>query len=71
MKQNVGGIDKVVRIVLGLGLAWYGYSMMMWWLVVVGVVVFLTGVFGRCALYSIFGFSTCKIDAGSTEQKQP
>ncbi len=71
MKQNVGGIDKVVRLVLGLALAGYGYYAMMWWLVVVGAVVFLTGVFGRCALYSLFGFSTCKLDAGVTEPKQP
>ena len=64
MKQNVGGIDKGIRIVLGLGLAWYGYISMMWWLVAVGVVVFLTGVLGRCALYSLIGFSTCKLDTG-------
>jgi hypothetical protein len=70
MKQNVGGIDKVIRLVLGLALAGYGYYAMMWWLLAIGVVVFLTGVFSRCAVYSIFGISTCPVTPEVTKSPE-
>ncbi len=70
MKQNVGGVDRLVRMVLGAILVGYGSLSMMWWLVAVGIVVFLTGVMRFCALYSLFGISTCKIETGSTDSKQ-
>jgi hypothetical protein len=60
MKQNVGGIDRVLRIVAGLLLvalaatgtigAW-GY---------IGVVPIITGALGWCPAYLPFGLSTCK-----------
>lgn len=59
MIANVGGADKVVRIVtgvviLGLGLAFKSY----WGLV--GLLPLLTGLLGFCPAYLIFGISTCK-----------
>ena len=60
MEKNVGGIDKVVRIVLGLviiGLGIYFKN----WLGLIGVVVLLTGLIGWCGLYSLLGINTCKI----------
>ena len=59
MMKNVGGIDRVFRIVLGLVLL----SLMfvgprtMWGLI--GVVPLLTGFVSYCPLYSLFGWSTC------------
>ncbi|NWG73136.1 MAG: DUF2892 domain-containing protein [Rubrivivax sp.] len=60
MKPNVGGIDRILRIVVGLVLvalaatgtigAW-GY---------IGVVPILTGAIGWCPAYLPFGISTCK-----------
>jgi len=69
MKQNVGGIDKVLRIVVGLGLLsllfllegsakWYG---------LIGLVPLGTALLGNCPLYSILGLSTCPI---STKARQ-
>lgn len=60
MQCNVGGADRWIRIVLGVALAIYGYTQMVWWLAAVGVVVFLTGAFRFCGLYTLFGISTCK-----------
>jgi hypothetical protein len=59
MKLNVGGIDRVARIVLGLvliGLAATGTVGVWGW---VGVVPLATGAIGWCPPYAIFGFSTC------------
>lgn len=62
LKKNVGGIDRVLRVVLGLLLlagfifnteASYRY------LYLIGFVPLLTGLFQTCALYSILGINTC------------
>jgi hypothetical protein len=58
MKLNVGGIDRVLRIVVGLaliGVAVSGVSVWGW----IGVVPLLTGVFKFCPAYAIFGLNTC------------
>lgn len=70
MKQNVGGADRTVRFVLGVVLLGAGYFLMAWWLMLVGVVVFLTGWFRFCGAYTLFGVSTCKVEPGVTEMKQ-
>lgn len=63
MKSNVGGIDKVLRIVLGLGLLVFAFmgpeGVKMWGFI--GVVPLLTGLFNFCPLYSILGFNTCPL----------
>ena len=58
-KNNVGGIDRVLRIVIGLaliGLTLSGSVGVWGW---VGVVPLLTALAGTCPLYTVFGFSTC------------
>lgn len=60
MKANVGGIDRIARIVLGLvlvGLAATGKVDWWGWL---GIVPLATGALGWCPPYAIFGISTCK-----------
>jgi hypothetical protein len=59
MKSNVGGIDRILRIVLGLaliGLTVTGNVGVWGWL---GVVLLATGAIGWCPPYAIFGFNTC------------
>ena len=61
MTSNVGGIDRILRIVLGLvliGLTVTGTIGVWGWL---GVVPLATGAIGWCPPYAIFGFSTCAI----------
>ncbi len=69
MKKNVGEVDRYVRFAIGVVLVVVGYIQMMWWLVAVGVVVFLTGLFRYCGAYTLFGVSTCKIDSATKETK--
>lgn len=60
MKANVGGIDKVARIVVGLILIMLvltGTIGAWGW---VGVVPLATGLFNFCPLYPLLGISTCK-----------
>jgi hypothetical protein len=59
-KKNVGSVDKVIRIVLGIGIIGAGIYFQNW-LGAIGVVPLLTGIFGTCGLYSLFGINTCKI----------
>jgi len=59
MMSNVGTVDRVIRILLGLALI--GATLMgvigPWgWL---GVVPLATGIFRFCPAYRLFGVSTC------------
>ena len=61
MKSNVGGIDRILRIVLGLvliGLTLTGNIGVWGWL---GVVPLATGAIGWCPPYAIFGWNTCSV----------
>jgi hypothetical protein len=60
MTKNVGGIDRIIRIVVGLALiaaAAMG-SIGVWGYI--GVVPLLTGLMGWCPPYAMLGFNTCK-----------
>lgn len=59
MKANVGSIDRVVRILAGLGLIGITLAGIIgpWgW---IGVVPLATGIFRFCPAYLPFGISTC------------
>ena len=60
MKSNVGGIDKILRIVIGLALislVFVGPQTAWGW---IGVPLVLTGFINFCPLYPLLGFSTAK-----------
>lgn len=63
MTTNVGGIDRILRIVIGLGLlVWFFFDQGtgFWhWAKLIGIVPLLTGLLSTCPLYSILGVSTC------------
>ncbi|MCR6667969.1 MULTISPECIES: YgaP family membrane protein [Methyloversatilis] len=61
MKSNVGGIDKILRIVVGaalIALAAMG-QIGVWGYI--GVVPLLTGLFNFCPVYPLLGINTCGI----------
>jgi Protein of unknown function (DUF2892) len=63
MKANVGGIDKVLRIVVGLAVLSLVFVLpepTRWW-GLVGLVPLLTGFMNFCPLYSILGLNTCPV----------
>jgi hypothetical protein len=61
MKQNVGSVDKVLRIIVGLALlsmlVWVEGNAKYWGLI--GIVPLLTALTGICPAYSLIGVSTC------------
>ncbi len=59
MKSNVGTVDRVVRITVGVGLiaaTLSGYIGVWGWL---GVIPLVTGVFRFCPAYFPFGLNSC------------
>ncbi|MEJ2692231.1 MAG: DUF2892 domain-containing protein [Candidatus Thiodiazotropha sp.] len=62
MKLNVGGIDRILRIVVGIALLLWGFVLSpepIWW-TLIGAVPLLTGLIGWCPLYLPLGFSSKK-----------
>jgi len=62
-EKNVGMIDRVVRIILGIALiAVFVLNMVAvpwsYLVVLIGIIALATGVFGTCALYSLMGMNT-------------
>ena len=61
MKTNVGGIDRILRIVAGLvliALTLTGVIGVWGW---IGVVPLATGLLSTCPVYSILGLNTCPL----------
>lgn len=59
MPNNVGGFDRILRIVVGLvliALVFVGPHWPWGW---VGLVPLLTGLIGWCPAYSLLGVNTC------------
>ncbi len=61
MKTNVGGIDKIIRILAGIALiSWALMGGPVWaW---IGVVPLATGLLGWCPAYTLFGMNTCPLN---------
>ena len=67
---NVGGIDRILRILVGLALislVFFGEKIIgqnvVWgW---VGLLPLATGLFKICPAYSLFGFKTCSTDCST------
>jgi len=61
MKTNVGGIDKVLRIIARLALLVLLFIIEgsePWW-VLVGIMPLRTGTLGWCPAYTLVGLNTC------------
>ena len=61
MKCNVGGIDRGLRIAVGLVLIALAATGTVGWWGWVGVVPLLTGAVGNCPAYSLLGIKTCRV----------
>lgn len=57
-KSNVGKVDRIIRILVGLlliGNVFVGLQHPAGW---IGLILIITGLFGTCPLYSILGLNT-------------
>ncbi len=65
MSTNVGGIDRILRIVVGIALLLFaitgkpatGFNWVGW----IGVVPLLTAAIGWCPAYTLLGMNTCPL----------
>ncbi len=63
MSANVGTVDRIVRVIVGIALIAFALGYIApgtsWnWVGWIGVVPILTALFGTCPGYSVFGLST-------------
>ncbi|HKK69879.1 MAG TPA: DUF2892 domain-containing protein [Candidatus Krumholzibacteria bacterium] len=58
MNCNVGGIDRGLRIVVGIAALAAGVAFSSWW-GALGAIPLVTGLVGRCPVYLPFRASTC------------
>ena len=59
--NNVGGVDKTIRIILGLvliALVFVGPQTPWGW---IGIIPLATGLMGFCPLYKLIGVNTCAV----------
>ena len=60
MKMNEGPMDRVLRIIVGIGilsLAFIGPKTLWAYL---GIIPLATGIIGICPMYPLFGMKTCR-----------
>ena len=66
MKENVGTVDRALRVVLGIALAlagWLGAGGALGIiLIVVGLGLIVTGLMSSCPIYSVAGLNTVEED---------
>lgn len=62
MSCNVGGIDRVLRIVAGLVILAAGLWGPLGWWGLIGLVPLATGLFRFCPAYTLLGIRTCAVE---------
>lgn len=59
MKVNVGGIDRILRILVGVVLVALAATGLVGWWGWLGVLPLATGLFRFCPAYPLLGINTC------------
>ncbi|MEO7337463.1 MAG: DUF2892 domain-containing protein [Caldimonas sp.] len=68
MMQNVGNVDRAIRIVIGVAMiaaSALGYIGVWGW---IGIVPLATGLMRVCPAYLPFGFSTCSATSAAASR---
>lgn len=65
MKKNMGGLDRIIRIIIAaiIGFLYYNGTVegtLAYVLLALGSVFLLTSLVNSCPLYSLVGLNTCK-----------
>ncbi|MBP6244838.1 MAG: DUF2892 domain-containing protein [Limnohabitans sp.] len=60
MNKNIGGIERIIRILAGLVLIALAATSTVGWWGWLGLVPLATGLMGWCPPYSLLGINTCK-----------
>ena len=65
MHHNVGGIDQILRIVLGVVICTIREIYNIWW-GMAGLIPLVTGTMSWCPFYNLVGLSSLKISEADT-----
>ena len=76
MSCNVGGIERPIRIALGLVLVAIGSLAElpvagMAIALIAGVIALVTGIIGFCPLWALLGINTCPVKMDTTQAGKP
>jgi len=63
LAKNENSVERVMRVVLGLGLLTLTFMGPHTALGFLGLIPLATGLVGSCPLYSLLGVSTCRVPA--------
>lgn len=70
MNVNVGTMDRLARLLVGLalaaaaifsGLSIFDDALIQIGVVIVGLILVVTAIMSRCPLYSLFGIRSCRV----------
>jgi hypothetical protein len=61
MKANVGSVDRVIRIIIGIGILSFVLILQdnLRWVGLIGLIPLVTAMISWCPLYSFVGISSC------------
>ena len=59
MKCNVGGIDRILRVIVGAVLVILAANDIVGWWGWIGIVPLTTGIFRFCPAYPLLGINSC------------
>ena len=65
LAKNEDSVERAMRVVLGLGLLTLTFIGPHTALGYLGLIPLATGLVGSCPLYSLLGFSTCRVPANN------
>ncbi len=60
MRRIIGKTDKIIRMIIGLGIAALGFYYQTWW-GLLSIIPLGTAFFKFCGLYTLLGINTCHI----------
>ncbi len=67
MKANVGGMDRIVRAILGIVLLalgiWALQNVLQWVAIIVGAILLITALVSFCPIWSLLKINTAKKEA--------
>ena len=69
MEQNIGDIDKMIRMLIGFAVMGAGFYFQSWW-GITGLFILMTATFSWCPPYSLFGINTCNGDCKAERKQQ-
>ena len=70
IKENIGNIDRLIRVVVGIGLIGVGAWYLSWSSMIIGMVMILTGIMSSCPFYSLLRISTTPKEHTTTHHQE-